>query len=67
MKSFLGLDIEALNKYKLQHGTFLNFPGAKNIEDGSKVLFFYSRYILFYITLYLSFYFTRLWSWSAIF
>jgi len=33
-----GLDVEALNKYKLQHGTFLGFPGAQNIEDSTKAL-----------------------------
>ncbi|EFA84685.1 NAD-dependent glutamate dehydrogenase [Heterostelium album PN500] len=33
-----GLNVDALNKYKLQHGTFIDFPGATNIVDSHKAL-----------------------------
>lgn len=33
-----GLDVEALLKYKLQKGTFIDFPGAKNIADSALAL-----------------------------
>jgi len=33
-----GMNVDALLKYKLQHGTFLNFPGAQNIEDSIRAL-----------------------------
>jgi glutamate dehydrogenase (NAD(P)+) len=33
-----GLSVDGLLKYKLQHGTFIGFPGATSIEDGAKAL-----------------------------
>ncbi|GAM19123.1 hypothetical protein SAMD00019534_022980 [Acytostelium subglobosum LB1] len=33
-----GLNVDALNKYKLQKGTFIDFPGATNIVDSVKAL-----------------------------
>lgn len=33
-----GLNVDALLKYKLQHGTFIDFPGAQNIHDSSAAL-----------------------------
>jgi len=33
-----GLDVEALLKYKLQKGTFMEFPGAKSIADSAAAL-----------------------------
>ncbi|KAF2069380.1 hypothetical protein CYY_009305 [Polysphondylium violaceum] len=33
-----GLNVDALHKYRLQHGSFLDFPGATNIVDSIKAL-----------------------------
>lgn len=51
-----GLDVEALLKYKLQKGTFIDFPGAKSIADSASVrlaLLFFIPLLLFLFEFFL--------------